>query len=409
MSAPEKKKDGKKPASDAAAPATAAPAAAATGSSAGSASAAGAGDAAASQATTLGGVAKKRFMPNLNTKRKTDDQAGAAGAAGAAGSAGAAGAAGSAGTTTGAAAADRRDEKKRGSGDRGRGRGRGGSQGPGAGRGRGRDRDAQVIQGEGIFSHGLARSAVAAPRRARGTGAPRASSASSAAAGDVRAPRRAEAATVKTDYAESDDSDDVMQTDDTDGLSKVFGSLAAFADTDVQHRPMVLPMRDAVLFHSRLGAGDEYEGVKQEPDAPRETVMPRAFVQKGSDFLSQADSEGLMLLQLPTTLPFRVDPALVAKEAAKLPQDSEGPAPFVSTMKLLPEGSLGTLRVRRSGRMELVLGDNTLHVLQGTTCEFLQHVFAHDEAEKRLVDLGPVLYRFQVTPNVAQMLEKTTT
>jgi DNA-directed RNA polymerase III subunit RPC4 len=67
-----------------------------------------------------------------------------------------------------------------------------------------------------------------------------------------------------------------------------------------------------------------------------------------------------------------------------------------------PEGQIGQLRLHKSGRLTMILGDVEMDVTQGTECSFLQEVVVLDKANKRAFLIGQVANRMVLSPDISQ-------
>ena len=69
------------------------------------------------------------------------------------------------------------------------------------------------------------------------------------------------------------------------------------------------------------------------------------------------------------------------------------------------DGLMGKLRIRRSGKMELVLGVNTFTVTPGSSTNFAQEVktVCSEKGKESYVSLGNIDGRFVVAPSVEQV------
>ena len=79
---------------------------------------------------------------------------------------------------------------------------------------------------------------------------------------------------------------------------------------------------------------------------------------------------------------------------------------FFNTIKQLGDGSIGKLRRRKSGALELQLGDNTLTLSSGTPVNFLQELFAIDDKADptEMVNVGFVNEKYTASPSVSHLL-----
>ncbi|NXV91111.1 RPC4 polymerase, partial [Calonectris borealis] len=120
--------------------------------------------------------------------------------------------------------------------------------------------------------------------------------------------------------------------------------------------------------------------IKGPPGFPRD-VSVAELLQR----LSLSAEEELLFLQLPDTLPGQ-PPTQDTKPIKTELQNEEGQVVVVKqeksqearqaentcTLADLPEGQVGKLLIRKSGKVQLVLGKVTLDVTMGTPCSFLQ-------------------------------------
>ncbi|KAK0679430.1 RPC4 polymerase, partial [Pygoscelis papua] len=120
--------------------------------------------------------------------------------------------------------------------------------------------------------------------------------------------------------------------------------------------------------------------VKEEPrdedplPTPAETKGPPGFPRDVSvaellQRLSLSAEEELLFLQLPDTLPGQ-PPTQDTKPIKTELQNEEGQVVVVKQEK--SQGQVGKLLIRKSGKVQLVLGKVTLDVTMGTPCSFLQ-------------------------------------
>ncbi|KAM6331339.1 DNA-directed RNA polymerase III subunit RPC4 isoform 1-T2 [Alca torda] len=173
--------------------------------------------------------------------------------------------------------------------------------------------------------------------------------------------------------------------------------------------------------------------VKEEPCD--EEHPPRALQSKGPppgfprdvsvaellQGLSLAGEEELLFLQLPDTLPGQ-PPTHNAKPIKTELQNEEGQVVVVKqeksqearqaentcTLADLPEGQVGKLLIRKSGKVQLVLGKVTLDVTMGTPCSFLQELVSVGIGDNRMgemIVLGHVKHKLVCSPDFEALLE----
>ncbi|KAF7648406.1 hypothetical protein LDENG_00157470 [Lucifuga dentata] len=155
----------------------------------------------------------------------------------------------------------------------------------------------------------------------------------------------------------------------------------------------------------------------QKPDQP-------ALLQLFQD-LSLASREELFFIQLPDCLPGRgcgrkpaVSPA--AENAAKKDSRAEQKNPaYVQTQTAVkeggsvlsdfPEGLMGKLLIRKSGKVELKLGDVVMDVSEGAAFSFLQQLVSVRLSDGRTGDmmvLGNVHHKLVLSPNFQALLQQ---
>ncbi|NWU46913.1 RPC4 polymerase, partial [Dromas ardeola] len=78
------------------------------------------------------------------------------------------------------------------------------------------------------------------------------------------------------------------------------------------------------------------------------------------------------------------------------------------TLADLPEGQVGKLLIRKSGKVQLVLGKVTLDVTMGTPCSFLQELVSVGIGDNRtgeMIVLGHVKHKLVCSPDFEALLE----
>ncbi|XP_068776947.1 DNA-directed RNA polymerase III subunit RPC4 isoform X2 [Struthio camelus] len=137
--------------------------------------------------------------------------------------------------------------------------------------------------------------------------------------------------------------------------------------------------------------------------------------------LSLSQEEELLFLQLPDTLPGQ-PPTQDTKPIKTELQNEEGQVVVVKqeksqearqaentcTLADLPEGQVGKLLIRKSGKVQLVLGKVTLDVTMGTPCSFLQELVSVSIGDSRtgeMIVLGHVRHKLVCSPDFEALLE----
>ncbi|XP_050679589.1 DNA-directed RNA polymerase III subunit RPC4 [Leptidea sinapis] len=178
--------------------------------------------------------------------------------------------------------------------------------------------------------------------------------------------------------------------------------------------PVRLPMDDGGMLVMQKAVHVKQEVVvKQEPSDDDHLIKteqkPMLDVKEVFDDTSVAnliksDKPSLILLQLADTLPGRGVGGAAGETGASDPGDDEKPV-VESRCRLsdLEEGRLGRLRVHRSGRVTMLLGNTVFEVSSGTKASFHQEAvsLSLDEASRsaNLVSLGPLQHKLNVTPH----------
>ncbi|CAJ1080589.1 DNA-directed RNA polymerase III subunit RPC4 [Xyrichtys novacula] len=142
--------------------------------------------------------------------------------------------------------------------------------------------------------------------------------------------------------------------------------------------------------------------------------------------LSLSGREELFFMQLPDCMPGkvsgqRVDPALGAateksakregkaedKKPAYLQAQDTGGKESCPVLSQFPEGLLGKLQIRRSGKVELKMGDVVMDVSEGAAFSFLQQLVSVRLSDGRTGDmmvLGNVNHKLVLSPDFQALL-----
>ncbi|NXE57476.1 RPC4 polymerase, partial [Casuarius casuarius] len=155
---------------------------------------------------------------------------------------------------------------------------------------------------------------------------------------------------------------------------------------------------------------------KGPPGYPRDVTVAELLQR-----LSLSQEEELLFLQLPDTLPGQ-PPTQDTKPVKTELQNEEGQVVVVKqeksqearqaentcTLADLPEGQVGKLLIRKSGKVQLVLGKVTLDVTMGTPCSFLQELVSVGIGDSRtgeMIVLGHVKHKLVCSPDFEALLE----
>ncbi|GET01868.1 DNA-directed RNA polymerase III subunit RPC4-like isoform X1 [Rhizophagus clarus] len=69
-----------------------------------------------------------------------------------------------------------------------------------------------------------------------------------------------------------------------------------------------------------------------------------------------------------------------------------------------PEGQIGRLVMRRSGKMQMILGDFTFDVIPGLDRTFLENAVVIDPSQESVFNLGQITQHLVVKPNISSLL-----
>ncbi|KAM9858029.1 DNA-directed RNA polymerase III subunit RPC4 [Aulostomus maculatus] len=158
------------------------------------------------------------------------------------------------------------------------------------------------------------------------------------------------------------------------------------------------------------------EGTFRRPPLPEPEVLP--------DLLhrwSLSKGEELFFMQLPDSLPGQ-PPTKEHKVVKTEVQSEDGQSVLLKTesqeeeaednscnLKDLREGLVGKMLVRKSGRVQLILGQVTLDVSLGTSCSFLQELVSigTDGRTGDLTVLGNIKHKMVCSPDFESLLESS--
>lgn len=178
-----------------------------------------------------------------------------------------------------------------------------------------------------------------------------------------------------------------------------------------------------------ISTGDEVK-VKQEPldipEAKKPETMFRLPPLPEPDLLpdllevwNHCKEEELLFMQLPDSLPGQPPTSDVRPTKTEV-QSSDGQTMMQKTetqdesqeensccLKDLQEGLVGKMLVRKSGKVQLILGNITLDVALGTPCAFLQELVSINTEGRRgdLSVLGHVKHKLVCSPDFQALLE----
>lgn len=323
---------------------------------------------------TLGGFKKKTFAPNIHSVRKTKDELKEA--------------------SHTAPKKEKRDKEERQK----------------DGRGRKRDRP-QTIQSHSIFEQGPADTIR------------RIGSWDSTDKNDCGPPQVLKCI-KKEKHAFEDDTQDILQKLKRDDFLDDPG-----LKNDAKNRPIQLPL---VQSSNVFNADEATANMKEEPlcDDTTGIKVPRPQLKKAFlipnqptvaelfQKMSVSSEDELLFIQLPDTIPGQPS-AHSDKLAKKEPKAEDKQTPSKSqdtpikessaTLSDFTEGPIGKLQIRKSGKVQLVMGDVTLDVSEGAAFSFLQQLVSVGLSEGRTGDmtlLGNVKHKLVCSPDFEALLKE---
>lgn len=168
---------------------------------------------------------------------------------------------------------------------------------------------------------------------------------------------------------------------------------------------------------------EEETKVKAPPRAARKTrgLPEDVSVAELLRGLSLRKDDELLFLQLPDTLPGQ-PPTQDTKPIKTEAQGEDGQMVLIKqekdrearlaenacTLADLTEGQVGKLLIRKSGKVQLLLGKVTLDVTVGTTCSFLQELVSVGLGDSRtgeMTVLGHVKHKLVCSPDFESLLD----
>ncbi|CAG9568373.1 unnamed protein product [Danaus chrysippus] len=210
-------------------------------------------------------------------------------------------------------------------------------------------------------------------------------------------------------------------------IQEAFGENNAFDDEGEDFKqvldieaPIKLPMDDGSIKQLKAAVKIKHEvTVKQEPSEDPSTAVleqkPLADVKEVFEDSSvmnllRSDKPTLILLQLADSLPGRGGASDDRKHEPGTSEATEQETDNRCHLSDLEEGRIGKMRIHRSGRVTMALGDTIFEVSAGTKASFHQEVVSVgvDEASRSasLVSLGPLHHKLNITPHWQSMFNK---
>lgn len=176
-------------------------------------------------------------------------------------------------------------------------------------------------------------------------------------------------------------------------------------DGQIKHTyaPISLPYFAAAEEEDQeVGSGGASKATSSRPtlmhvDETNATATRDLFLGSEGELLE----DQYVLMQLPSVLPEMVDPA----EEVPRSNDDVASAGAGASITRLPDGLLGKLRIHKSGKVRMEIGGLPFRVDQGFEPFFSQRLACICPLASEGVDLGPILKRSVLTPDVAAMLD----
>ncbi|XP_076450359.1 DNA-directed RNA polymerase III subunit RPC4-like [Babylonia areolata] len=347
---------------------------------------------------TLGGIPKRVFVPNIPVRKEK-----------------------SATPDAEQPQAKQKEQKSKDKSDRGRGRGRGG-------RGRGRG-ESNLIQTQSVFEQGPSLQKIKSQESSHalgggGWGGGGGRSGGGGGGGGRGGGGGGEGGSSKSFRPVSPFNNELRKKEIVESIMR-----DDFLDDDTDDDPNLVPVilprveRLSMKTKAKKEQGPGSPSVKQEteedtPGSGRRRLEPPPDKKlSAGEVLTQASKSGkekLFMFQVPDMLPGV--PAASAdeegasqgtsKDSKQEKEEEEGPPK--SSLRCFAEGYLGKLRIRKSGKVELVLGDQVLKVFKGVPTSFLQEVVSvrTDEEDKRMTMLGHVQQKLIVAPDFKSLIQK---
>ncbi|XP_057215384.1 DNA-directed RNA polymerase III subunit RPC4 isoform X2 [Triplophysa rosa] len=217
-----------------------------------------------------------------------------------------------------------------------------------------------------------------------------------------------------------DDDDEILQKLQRDDFLDDPG-----LKSDPTQRPIRLPLHQACNFLSTDAANTFKEETTPDVLKPSRTargasVSPQQpTVRELFEQLCVSEREELLFIQLPDVIPGQPknssSPEKKRNEVVK-PADKRSPHVKDQTEKTnvhvlsdFSEGLIGKLQIRRSGKVQLLMGNVTLDVSEGAAFTFLQQLVCVRLSEGRTGDmtvLGNVTHKLVCSPDFETLLQE---
>eukprot|EP00049_Salpingoeca_infusionum_P005330 m.90982 g.90982 ORF g.90982 m.90982 type:complete len:327 (+) comp12935_c0_seq5:178-1158(+) len=270
--------------------------------------------------------------------------------------------------------------------------GRGAKRGAG---GRPKRQDRYTQQGGGVFSEGIKGGARKPVSRA-------------SAIPQIVTTSRSKRVVKKKSAGDagSDDEDHLDQQDVEVEAPEANYAGEWLASTQPRDRPVFLPLSDDKLqqMYNTPLVRDTITLPVSAPSAtlPSDTTFPSDSPAEVLVDNMTGQFQELLFFQFPQALPRTTSPEVEAAEAKPGQHEQAPPKPSLASIADIPEGAIGSLRVRRSGKVEMCIGDVVFDVTQGVPTNFLQDVVVVDteSSEPHIATLGSLQQKFVVSPTL---------
>ncbi|BET01235.1 Hypothetical protein NTJ_14053 [Nesidiocoris tenuis] len=293
------------------------------------------------------------------------------------------------------------------------------------GRGRGRRPPREFIQQTGVFSQGLAPSMKTSSwNSSKYDSSPSVPAKPKLKANDHVKVSKEEEEEVMKELLRDDFIDDPSIEADLDNapVQLPMQEFCKWAH-DVDEKPLSGPSD----FHGHCSSFGFMNGLKIKPDPEAEAeadegsrkslkaeptdiqnMKPLSLAQ----LLSTSQEKNFLFFQIPHRIPnmrMTATPVVQPKRSGeRLPEDEETNA---CVLRDLPQGRVGTLQIRKSGRATLLLGDVSLNVSPGTQSAFKQELIStnleNSTKSGNMINMGRITTRILVTPDWEDLLKKS--
>ncbi|XP_058477360.1 DNA-directed RNA polymerase III subunit RPC4 isoform X2 [Solea solea] len=202
---------------------------------------------------------------------------------------------------------------------------------------------------------------------------------------------------------------------------------------DAKLKPIQLPLSQSSSFiKSQTLSSTTCAVDRRGGDGRSRTELPKPEQPPLVDLLQDLSLSGrdeLFFMQLPDCIPGRLSEQKMApplrpatekgakkegKPEDKRPAHLQAQQPVTKegcpVLSQLPEGFLGKLQIRKSGKVELKLGDIVMDVSEGAAFSFLQQLVSVRQSDGKTGDmmvLGNVHHKLVLSPNFETLLKQT--